>query len=182
MWEASRGVCAFGCWGSLPHREGHGWRRSREELPRVQGPMSWGRGEGGGSHFIWTEEWQCFRKLAHNHKGRMCLKSNTSETSLVVQWLRLGLLMQGAWVQSLVGELRSYMPYSQKNIREKEYCNKFNKDLWKMVHIQKNFKKSYVSEKNQAKPKSGENWIMVISCKFPHKPHLHSPGTVQFMS
>ena len=32
------------------------------------------------------------------------------ETSLVVQWLRICLPVQGMWVQSLVGELRSHMP------------------------------------------------------------------------
>ena len=31
-------------------------------------------------------------------------------TSLVVQWLRIHLPMQGMWVQSLVRELRSHMP------------------------------------------------------------------------
>jgi len=31
-------------------------------------------------------------------------------TSLVVQWLRIWLAMQGTRVQSLVGEVRSYMP------------------------------------------------------------------------
>ena len=34
----------------------------------------------------------------------------TSGTSLEVQWLRLCLPMQGMWVWSLVGELRSHMP------------------------------------------------------------------------
>ena len=34
------------------------------------------------------------------------------ETSLVVQWLRICLPVQGMWVQSLVGELRSHMPRS----------------------------------------------------------------------
>ena len=36
------------------------------------------------------------------------------ETSLIVQWLRLFLSMQGVQVQSLVRELKSHMPYSQK--------------------------------------------------------------------
>ena len=31
-------------------------------------------------------------------------------TSLVVQWLRIHLAMQGTWVQPLVGKLKSYMP------------------------------------------------------------------------
>ena len=50
-------------------------------------------------------------------------------TSLAVKWLRLRLLMQGVWV--LVAELGSHMPYSQKNqnIKQKQNCNKFNKDF-----------------------------------------------------
>ena len=34
-------------------------------------------------------------------------------TSLVVQWLRICLAMQGTWIWSLVGELRSHMPQSK---------------------------------------------------------------------
>ena len=36
-------------------------------------------------------------------------KKRSQETSLVVQWLRIRLAMQGTWVQSLVRELRSHM-------------------------------------------------------------------------
>ena len=35
-------------------------------------------------------------------------------TSLVVQWLRIHLPMQGTWVQSLVKKLRSHMPWGGK--------------------------------------------------------------------
>ena len=43
------------------------------------------------------------------------LKSKKPGTSLVVQWLiLLHLPVQGIWIQSLVGELRRYMPHSQK--------------------------------------------------------------------
>ena len=38
------------------------------------------------------------------------LKINKTETSLVVQWLRIHLPTQGMWVQSLVSELRPHMP------------------------------------------------------------------------
>ena len=49
----------------------------------------------------------------------------------------------GVRVQSLVGELRSLRPKNQ-NIKEKQYCNKFNKRLFKkMVHIKKNLKKMF---------------------------------------
>ena len=39
------------------------------------------------------------------------LKSPGLGTSLVVQWLRICLPKQGTWVQSLVRELRSHMPW-----------------------------------------------------------------------
>ena len=67
------------------------------------------------------------------------IKSLLHGTSLAVQWLRLHLPMQGVWVQSLVTELRSHMPPGQKpkkHKQQKQYCNKFNKDL-KMVYIKK---------------------------------------------
>jgi len=38
-------------------------------------------------------------------------------------------LMQGMWVQSLVGELRSHMPLSQKNKRQNQRGNKLKKDF-----------------------------------------------------
>ena len=37
-----------------------------------------------------------------------------SWTSLVAQWLRICLAMQGMLVQSLVGEVRSYMPQGKE--------------------------------------------------------------------
>ena len=47
--------------------------------------------------------------------------------------------MQGLWVQSLVGEIRSHMPFGKKkdNIKQKQYHNKFNEDLKNGSH-QKN--------------------------------------------
>ena len=65
------------------------------------------------------------------------------ETSLVVQWLRFHFHMQRFWVQSLVWELRSHRPHGQKNqnIKQEQYCNKFNKDFKKMIHIKKSEKK-----------------------------------------
>ena len=44
------------------------------------------------------------------------------------QWLRLHLPMHRMQVPPLVGELRSHMHHDQK-IQNKEYCNKFNKDI-----------------------------------------------------
>ena len=65
------------------------------------------------------------------------------ETSLVVQWLRLHFPMQGVRVRSLVGERGSHMPHCQKtkNIKQKQYCNKFNKDFKNGPHQKKNLKK-----------------------------------------
>ena len=57
-------------------------------------------------------------------------------TSLVVRWLRHHLLKSGVWVQSLIRELTSHMPWGQtiQDPRQKQYGNTFNKDF-KMVHI-----------------------------------------------
>jgi len=40
------------------------------------------------------------------------LKIDYRRTSLVVQWLRLHLVMQGKWVRSLVWQLRSHVPWA----------------------------------------------------------------------
>ena len=42
------------------------------------------------------------------------VKSDQTGTSLVVQWLRLCLPVQGVQVRSLVRKLRSHMPLSEK--------------------------------------------------------------------
>ena len=85
------------------------------------------------------------RNLAsHSFQVRRCYqKERLLGTSLVVQWLRLNLPMQGVWVQSLVGELRSHTPHGQKtkNIKQKQYCNNFNKDFKNGPHAKKNLKK-----------------------------------------
>ena len=60
----------------------------------------------------------------------------------VVQWLRLHLPMQGVQIPSLVGELRrphASQPKKQ-NTKQKQYCNKFNKDFKNGPH-QRNLKK-----------------------------------------
>ena len=50
-------------------------------------------------------------------------------TYLVVQWLRLCFPMLGIWVPNLVQDLRSHIPQGQENIKQKQYYNKFNKNL-----------------------------------------------------
>ena len=52
----------------------------------------------------------------------------TRGTSLVIQWLRPHLPMQGVPVQFL-GELRSTCLMAKKDIKQKQYCSKFNKDF-----------------------------------------------------
>ena len=61
----------------------------------------------------------------------------------MVQWFKLLPPMQ---VRSLVGELRSYMPWGQKkqNIKLKQYCNKLNKDFKNGPH-QKNLFKNTIT-------------------------------------
>ena len=62
-------------------------------------------------------------------------------TSLVVQWLRLNLPMRAIQVQSLAKIPHALCPINQ-NIKEKQYCNKFNKDFKNDPHQKPNlFKK-----------------------------------------
>ena len=66
---------------------------------------------------------QASKKLMHPKFGsltegqtvsvRMKVRPN-SGTSLVIQWLRLHHSMRQMWVQSLVGKLRSHVPWGQK--------------------------------------------------------------------
>ena len=54
------------------------------------------------------------RKMSAKPQLRNMILIQNAGTCLAVQWLRLHLPMQGAQVQSLVGEVRSHMPHSQK--------------------------------------------------------------------
>ena len=60
-----------------------------------------------------TKMWRLNNMLLNNQRITMEIKEETKKypegTSLVVQWLRICLPMQGTWVRSLVGELRSHM-------------------------------------------------------------------------
>ena len=70
-------------------------------------------------------------KLRLREKKRLA-KVSHGGLPLEVQQLRLHLPMQWVQVQSLVTELKSHMPRgqkNQKNIKQKRYCNKFNKDF-----------------------------------------------------
>ena len=79
------------------------------------------------------------------------LKNEPQRTSLVVQWLRLPFPMQEVWVQSLVRELRSNMPQSQKpktSNRSNIVTNSIK--TLKMVHIKKkNNKTNFKKEKKE---------------------------------
>ena len=60
--------------------------------------------------------------------------------------------MQGAQVRSLVRELRSHIPPGQKNqnVKQKQYCNKFNKDFKNGPDIQ-------IKIKNNAQSRDGKD-------------------------
>ena len=68
--------------------------------------------------------------------------SPRSIVSMVVQWLRLCLSMQGVWVQFLVSDLRSHKPCSQetKTQNRSNIVTSSIKTL-KMTHIKKSFLK-----------------------------------------
>ena len=58
--------------------------------------------------------------------------------------------MQVVWVRYLVRKLRSHRPLTPKsqNIKQKQYCNKFDKDFEKLVYIRKILKKNKVKVKS----------------------------------
>ena len=64
------------------------------------------------------------------------LKTQIYGTFLVVYWLRRHLPVQRVQVWSLVGQLGPHRLHSQKNqnIKQKQYCNKFNKDFKNGLH------------------------------------------------
>ena len=68
--------------------------------------------------------------------------------------------MQVVWVRSLVRKLRSHRPLTQKsqNVKQKQYCNKFDKDFEKLVYIRKILKKNkeyvYLKKKEEEAPKA----------------------------
>ena len=74
--------------------------------------------------------------LQSRHASVSPVKAGGKETSLAVQWLQLRLPKQGVWARSLIRELRSHMPHSQKkqSIKQKRYCSKFSKDFKKGLH------------------------------------------------
>ena len=64
--------------------------------------------------------------------SRIVLLNEVQGTSLVVQWLRLNLPIQGVWIWSLVGQepkITHALWAKNQNIKQKPYCNKFNKDF-----------------------------------------------------
>ena len=81
-------------------------------------------------------------------------------TSLAGQWLRLCFPIQGVWVRSLVGELRFYMPHSQKvkTLKKKIRNNmvtEFNKDFKNAPRQKNSFKKKREGKQFQKKIAEG---------------------------
>ena len=70
----------------------------------------------------------------------------------MVWWLRLCFPVLGLQVRSLVGELRFHMPLDQK-VKQKQYCNKFNKNFKNGSHKKKkNLKDEEEEERNPVLP------------------------------
>ena len=53
------------------------------------------------------ESTQCLVQYRHS------FKISSYVNPLMAHWLRFCTAMQGAWVQSLIGELRSHMPHGE---------------------------------------------------------------------
>ena len=90
---------------------------------------NWQNNESGYFMSIWEDMLFCIIYLhcqCNDHVNPVTAECNFPGNSVVGASLSAG--MQ---VWSLVGQLGSHMPHSQKNqnIKQKQYCNKFSKDL-----------------------------------------------------
>ena len=82
--------------------------------------------------------------MKKNHSSTIKKKRKLG-TSLAVQWLRLRPAAQGAGSFPGPGAMVPYASWPKKqNLKQKRYCNKFNKDYIKTVHIKK-ILKIYIS-------------------------------------
>ena len=100
-------------------------------------------------------------------------KKPRTGTSLVIQWLRLHLPMQGMWVGSLVRELRSHMPWGQNlNIEQKPYCKTLVKTLSSPHPKKKNLKKKKGSMGHK------DQKISLIKC---HVTYVHKWSSTSYL-
>ena len=78
---------------------------------------------------LWTEEPAGYSPRGYKASAPMSDLAHSAHrgTSLVMEWLRICLPMEGTWVQSLVGELRSHIPRGQLSSltmpRERTVCH-----------------------------------------------------------
>ena len=113
-------------------------KKAREHRTGVNTDWSLMQGRGKTSH---THRWESLRHGCRRVGETAQLNLNLG-TSLMGQWVRLGLPVQRVQVYSLVKELRPRMPCTQSNQNIKQYCNKFKKDFKKWsTSPQKNLKK-----------------------------------------
>ena len=81
--------------------------KNSSQRPWIQG--SWSR-QCGFTNACWVTSGSFQYKEQTSFKLVAAIKTPQGGTSLVVQWLRIHLPMQGMWVRSLFGELRSHIP------------------------------------------------------------------------
>ena len=90
-------------------------------------------------------------------------KEGMRGTSLVVQWLRLCLPVKG--VQVLIPGQGAKIPHASRpknqNIKQKQYCNKFNKDFKNGPQPKK---KKTNKKKRVWETSGGDGYVYVIDC------------------
>ena len=126
-------------WIELDHKQGD-WISKRLQ------PSYWNSYQSGTGRWSWISAWGAGGPPIHalliglidENRVLKLQKTAASEaahvTSLMVQWLRFPLPMQGLRVRSLVRDLRAKIPYAAlakkpEHKQQKQYCNKFNKDF-----------------------------------------------------
>ena len=122
--------------------------------------------------------------------GPQRFKEHAVGTSLVVQWLRLRLPRRYGFTPPFLGqgaEIPHASGWKNQNIKQKQYCNKFNKDFKSL--FKKQSKKQRIKSrarwarlKTREKHKPGENsliwrqWELSVHARTYPLPLHHSPG------
>ena len=82
-----------------------------------------------------------YRRLKLHVQKKKKNQGKIRETSLVVQWLRICFAMQGTWVQSLFGELRSHKLWDSSAGAPEPWCSQINRRIFKKKKKKERIKK-----------------------------------------
>ena len=135
----------------MPHASHNYWSMPRAHIPQQKKPPKH-------EACLLQLETVLGQQQRHSTAKKEKKKKAALGTWLTIQWIRLCLAMQVVQVRSLIGEVRSHMPHSQK-IKTESTSNTVTKSVktLKMVHIKKKKEKKKEGKKRNGSSE-GERW------------------------